>query len=66
MSQQDQILQHMKRKRTITPMKALDYFGCFRLASVIHRLRQEGYVIVTEMRESKSTGNKYAQYRLVK
>lgn len=35
--------------RSLTPLEALQEFGCFRLAAAIHTLRQEGLDIVTDM-----------------
>lgn len=34
--------------RSITPLEALNRFGIFRLAAVVHELRDEGLPIVTE------------------
>ena len=34
-SQYDMILKHLKRGDSITPLDALDKYGCFRLAAVI-------------------------------
>lgn len=33
---------------SITPLEALNRFGIFRLAAVVHELREEGLPIVTE------------------
>mgnify|MGYP003646244102 CR=1 FL=1 len=47
-SQKDRVLARLQRGQRITPMDALRDFGCFRLASVIHKLRSsEGYAIIT-------------------
>lgn len=40
MTQEDAILQHMKLGQRITPLEALNLYGCFRLAARIHELRQ--------------------------
>jgi len=59
MTQAEAILAHLKAGNTITPIEALDKFGCFRLAARIIELRRDGYNIVTE-------GDKnYAVYRLI-
>lgn len=63
MNQQEKILAILQ-ERPITPMEALNECGCFRLASVIHRLREKGYIIRTDEVKSKETGNYYAQYTL--
>lgn len=41
-SQHDAILNHLRKGFTITPLDALSEFGCMRLASRIHEIRQEG------------------------
>ena len=49
-TQNEMILKHLQtHKRGITPMQALEKFGCMRLASRISDLRQMGYVISREM-----------------
>lgn len=61
MSQETRILNYLKTARAITPLQALDKFGCFRLAARIHDLRAKGYEIETE----EVRGKPYARYRLV-
>lgn len=59
MTQSEAILAHLKQGHTLTPIDALNLFGCFRLAARIIELRRLGYNIVTE-------GDKnYAVYRLI-
>ena len=59
-SQRVQILNDLKLGYAISPIKALQSYGCFRLASVIHRLRNQGYKIET------ITGKyNYASYKLI-
>lgn len=61
-SQKEMVLEHLKTHRGITPLEALDMFGCFRLAAVICELRKDGFDIETEM---VTRGEKtYAEYRL--
>ena len=63
MSQKSAILSHLKSKKTITPLQALELFGCFRLAARISELRESGHLIETE---TVHQGDKhYAKYRLV-
>jgi len=61
-SQSYQILDYIMRRKTITPLEALNKFGCFRLAARIHELKNAGWTI----RSSKVTRNKkqVAQYSL--
>jgi len=61
MSQNIQILNHLKRG-PITPMQALDRYGCFRLAARIADLRAQGHTILTEYVQRSS--KRYARYRL--
>ena len=58
------ILAHLQRGQVITPQTALRLYGHMRLASCIHRLRGEGYNIITTMRTSLH-GEPYAEYKLV-
>jgi hypothetical protein len=45
MSQQTQILAYLKRGYGITPLTALDKFGCFRLSERIRDLEKTGVSI---------------------
>jgi len=63
MSQKDAILSHLKRG-PITPIQALNEYGCFRLAAVIHKLRDAGHWIETEMVDKPGGDGQYARYRL--
>ena len=63
-SQNEQILQHLKRGRKITPLDALNKFGCFRLAARISDLRNQGHVISTE--NVTKEGKTFASYKMVK
>lgn len=49
----------------LTPLDALDRFGCFRLAARIDELRQQGHQIDTFRRKLPS-GKTVAEYRLIK
>jgi hypothetical protein len=54
---------------SITPMDALNMFGCMRLAAVVHDLRKDGYNIKTiEVSKKNPHGRtiKYARYLLVR
>jgi hypothetical protein len=61
MSQNHAILAHMQRA-PITPLSALELYGCFRLAARISDLRLSGHKIVTEWVENN--GKRYARYTL--
>ena len=61
-SQADQILNHMQQGKPITPIDALNLFGCFRLGARIHELKKSGYPIVTET--VNRNGKQFARYSL--
>ena len=63
LSQQTLVLAHLKRK-SITPIEALNLYGCFRLAAIIYNLRRSGVAIKTVNKtENRKT---FAQYFLIK
>ena len=55
---------HNKLGQSLTPMEALKYFGCLRLASRISDIRRKGYAIDRTMVEDKKTGKRCASYSL--
>jgi len=63
-SQTVRIKKHLESGKTISPLRALDMFGCFRLASRIDELRKEGMNIITEMQYVGDV--KFARYKLIK
>lgn len=58
------IFAHLRKGRSITPLSAWEKYGCYRLSSVINRLRKKGHEITTTMK--KQGENNFAVYRLVK
>ena len=64
MTQKIAILTHLKTGRSLSPLKALGLYGCYRLASRVNDLRNDGYNIETVI-QADGTGRNYAQYRLV-
>lgn len=59
-SQTIRILEHLKKGQTITPLEALEKFGCFRLSAIIYSLRHDGYEIETKfVTKNKKT---FAEY----
>jgi hypothetical protein len=62
MTQTEAIRAHLLSGAPLTPLEALDRYGCFRLAARIDELRRSGLTIetITEKRGSK----KYARYEL--
>jgi hypothetical protein len=61
-NQKYQILNYLQSGKKITPLEALDQFGCMRLASRISELRDEGYPIETKMMSDKD--KRWAEYSL--
>ena len=61
-TQQEMVLDYLKQGLELSPLKALNMFGCFRLGAIIHTLRREGYNITTKINPK---GKKYAIYKLV-
>ena len=61
MTQTAAILAHLQT-RELTPLEALDLYGCFRLAARIDELRAAGHDIVTRI-ETRG-GKRFASYRL--
>ena len=62
-SQESQILKYMQKGLGITPMHALNKFGCFRLSGRIYDLKQKGYDIETH-RYITGSGKIVAKYTL--
>ena len=63
MTQQQQIFKHLQRK-SITGLEAWKEYGVYRLSSLIHRIRKEGYQVKTTMIEMD--GHTFAKYSLLK
>ena len=60
-TQCDYLLEYLERYNSITPMEALNAFGCMRLGARISDLRADGYDITTEI--NPKGRKKYAIYR---
>ena len=65
-SQEVRILEYLQKGYSLTAMGALNLFQCFRLASRINALKNQGHNIVSKMRVDPGTKKKYAQYSLTK
>ena len=63
-AQNKAILKHLKAGRKITPIQALNLYGCFRLSARIHNLRADGHKIDTI--PVKKGGKTFASYKLNK
>jgi len=64
-SQNMLILKHLMSGKTITPLQALEKFGCLRLSGRIHNLRACGYNIISEPFKTGS-GKIVSKYRMAK
>lgn len=62
--QTEKILSHLMKGKGITPIDALNRFGCFRLAARIADLRKCGHLIFTD--SITKNGKTFASYKLVK
>ena len=63
MSQGQQILNHLRAGKHITPLEALKRFGCFRLGARIYELKEASYPIDSKM-VRLSSGKRVASYRM--
>lgn len=62
------VLEYLREHKTITPLEALNAFGCYRLGARIFDLRRDGHTITTTMvYQADYYGNpmRYAKYTLV-
>jgi hypothetical protein len=50
MTQTQQILTHLKDGKTITPLEALQLYGCLRLGARIFNIRELGYDVNTKIK----------------
>lgn len=69
MSQNDKILRYMHEAGSITPMEAIEQFGCMRLAARISELRAQGVAIKKETVKRRNRFGEpvsYARYSLVR
>ena len=61
MSQKQQVLEHLKLHRSITPIEALNMYASFRLSAIIFELRKEHYINTVLVDDV----NKFAKYMYV-
>lgn len=63
-SQIKEIRHYLESGGKLTPLEALDKFGCFRLAAIVHKLKEQGLKIkTTMMKEGQKT---FAEYSIDK
>lgn len=65
-NQKEQILEHIEKYGSITPLEAQRLYGCMRLGARIWDLRKDGYEIVREIVEVETRSGKarVARYRM--
>jgi|TARA_R110000822_G_scaffold189024_2_gene328045 hypothetical protein len=67
MTQQERLIKHFKRTKTIDPLRAWTKLGIYRLADCVYNLRKKGYAIETTDKRVKNTFNEtciVAEYRI--
>jgi len=64
-NQTQMIKEHLESGKTLTPLEALNKFGCLRLGARIWDLRNDGLHILTDSFKTPS-GKIVAKYRIVK
>jgi hypothetical protein len=62
MSQRLEILRALAKGERLTPLRALEQFGCLSLSQRVGELKREGWPIVSEMVDTPS-GKRVAEYR---
>ena len=62
-TQSERILAYLKQGNSITPLYALDAFGCFRLGARISDLKRQGHNIVSQL--VPRNGKYVAKYTLI-
>ncbi len=65
-SQNARIARHLKAGKSISPLRALDLFGCFRLASRIYDLSKPPYSLTIECKMVYEHPVKFARYYIPK
>lgn len=65
-TQCDSIREYLESGKSITPIDALNLFGCFRLGARIADLKKQGMDIRTDIIHDERNGKRYASYRLMK
>ena len=61
-TQKQLIEEYLLAGNAITPIEALERFGCFRLAAIIHKIRKKRHVYTTMI--TNKHGNNFAKYSL--
>jgi Helix-turn-helix domain len=62
-SQPSKILSHLLKGKDITNNESMLVYHIYRLSDCIHKIREAGYEVVTEIKKDE-VGGKYSSYRL--
>jgi hypothetical protein len=62
-AQNQQVLSYLKTGKVLTPIQALDMFGCFRLSARIYELKDKGWPIMCE-RKAVESGKVVGHYSM--
>lgn len=65
-SQNKRIAKHLKSGKSISPLRALELFGCFRLASRIFDIQRPPYNLNITSELIHEGSYKFARYSIVK
>lgn len=65
-SQNKRIAAHLKQRKSISPMRALNLFGCFRLSARIYDLQRPPYNLNISREMVYEHPVKFARYKLAK
>lgn len=65
-TQRSKVKKHLESGLPITPIDALEKYGCFRLAAIIHDLRHDDDMLIEKELITNKYGTKYAKYSLRK
>ena len=63
-TQNSAILEFLQKGCTLTPLEALEMFGCFRLAARIRDLREQGHDIQSEIVPRHESGKTFCRYSM--
>lgn len=61
-TQKQLVLEHIKKYGSITDYEAVIKYHIMRLGSVVHSLRKDGHIIITNMRPCKNKYRKNVRY----
>lgn len=68
MTQQERVLNHLKKYDSLSQLEATEKYRITRLSAIIKNLRDHGYTIITDMKRGKNRYGErinYGEYRLI-